>query len=161
MERAAPNRDMTDTERRVSNVVRYGTIAEADYVRARMRVRSGDVLTGWLPFTTGRAQGDRTWSPPEVGEQVVLVAPGGDLAQAAVVGAVYRDAEPGSAPGDKPTVRRTVYQDGTIEEYDRETHTYTLNVVPAGKIVLKVGESSLEIDSSGIRLTAPRIDLNP
>jgi len=160
MERRAPNRDMTDTERRVANVVRFGTIAEADYDNARMRVRSGDVVTGWLPFTTRRAQGDRTWSPPEVGEQVVMVAPSGDLAQAVVVGAVYRHAAEGSAPGDKPTVRRTIYQDGTVEEYDRENHTYTLSVVDAGKIVLKVGGSSLEIDAAGIRLQAPRIDLN-
>jgi len=151
---------MTDTERRVANVVRFGTIAEADYARARMRVRSGNVVTGWLPFTTGRAQGNRTWSPPEVGEQVVLVAPGGDLAQAVVIGAVYRAAEDGAAPGDRPTVRRTLYQDGSVEEYDRDSHTYTLSVVAAGRIVLTVGGSSLEIDADGIRLRAPRIDLN-
>ncbi|KAA5603029.1 phage baseplate assembly protein V [Roseospira marina] len=158
MERAAPNRDLTDLERRVANVVRFGVVSAADYARARVRVTAGAITTGWLPFVTARAHDHVTWCPPEVGEQVVVVAPTGDLAQGVVIGAVYRDAYP--APESRPTLDRTVYADGSTVAYDREAHAFTLDVVAAGSIRLRVGPSSLEIDADGIRLEAPRIDLN-
>ncbi|MQX37878.1 phage baseplate assembly protein V [Roseospira navarrensis] len=158
MEREAPNRDLTDLERRVANVVRFGVISAADYGRARVRVTAGRITTGWLPFVTARAHDHVTWCPPEVGEQVVVVAPTGDLAQGVVIGAVYQAAH--AAPEDRPTIDRTVFADGSTVAYDREVHAYTLEVVEAGRIRLQVGPSSLEIDAAGIRLRAPRIDLN-
>jgi len=158
MERAAPNRDLTDLERRVANVVRFGVISAADYATARVRVTAGKITTAWLPFIAARAHDHVTWCPPEVGEQVVVVAPTGDLAQGVVIGAIYRNAYP--APESRPTIDRTVYADGSSVAYDREAHAFTLNVVEAGSIRLQVGASALEIDADGIRLTAPRIDLN-
>ena len=80
------HQDMTEAERRLSNLVMLGQVAELDAARARVRVQAGPILTAWLPFATVRAGADRTWHAPEAGEQVVLVAPGGDLNQAVVVG---------------------------------------------------------------------------
>jgi len=80
------HQDMTEAERRLSNVVMLGQVAELDAKKARVRVQAGPILTAWLPFATVRAGPDRTWHAPEPGEQVVLIAPGGDLNQAVVVG---------------------------------------------------------------------------
>ena len=152
------HQDMTDAERRLSNVVMLGQVAELDTERARVRVQAGPILTAWLPFATVRAGPDRTWHAPEPGEQVVLVAPGGDLNQAVVVGSLYREAYP--PPADSADISRTLYKDGAVMEYDREQHHWHLSVPSGGKIVLEVGPSKIEMSDSGIRLTAPRIDLN-
>lgn len=156
MERKAPNRDLTDLERRMSNVVRFGTIAAADYTAARVRVTFGKITTAWLPFVTLRAHDHVTWCPPEVGEQVVVVAPTGDLAQGVVIGAVYQHRHP--APEDKPTVAKEVWPDGSSLTYDRESHTYTLDVVPDGKIVLQCGCTRMELSDTGMKLAAPDVE---
>ena len=152
------HQDMTEAERRLSNVVMLGQVAELDTERARVRVQAGPILTAWLPFATVRAGLDRTWHAPEPGEQVVLVAPGGDLNQAVVVGSLYRDAYP--PPSDSADISRTEWQDGAALAYDRQLHHWRLSVPGGGKIVLEVGPSKIEMSDSGIRLTAPRIDLN-
>lgn len=168
-------RDMSDAERRIANVARYATIAEASYGNPpRVRVRDGETLSNWLPFTTSRAGGDRSWHPPEVGEQVIVLAPGGDLNAGCVIGTLYRDAAP--APGDRATLARTVYDDGTVVEYDREAHTYLMDVNAAGRVTINIGGSSIVmdqdkivltsngstlcLDASGIKLEGARIDLN-
>ena len=152
------HQDMTDAERRLSNLVMLGQVAELNVERARVRVQAGPILTAWLPFATVRAGLDRTWHAPEPGEQVVLVAPGGDLNQAVVVGSLYRDAYP--PPSDSADISRTEWQDGAALAYDRQLHHWRLSVPGGGKIVLEVGPSKIEMSDSGIRLTAPRIDLN-
>ena len=52
--------------------------------------------------------------------------------------------------------------DDQLEERDlhRQQHQWHLSVPAGGKIVLEVGPSKIEMSDSGIRLTAPRIDLN-
>ena len=152
------HQDMTDAERRLSNVVMLGQVAELDAERARVRVQAGPILTAWLPFATVRAGLDRTWHAPEPGEQVVLVAPGGDLNQAVVVGSLYRDAYP--PPADSADISRTEWQDGAALAYDRQLHHWRLSVPAGGKIVLEVGPSKIEMSDAGIKITGPRIDLN-
>ena len=152
------HQDMTDAERRLSNVVMLGQVAELDAKTARVRVQAGPILTAWLPFATVRAGPDRTWHAPEPGEQVVLVAPGGDLNQAVVVGSLYRDAYP--PPADSADISRTEWKDGAALAYDRQLHHWRLSVPGGGKIVLEVGPSKIEMSDAGIKITGPRIDLN-
>lgn len=150
--------DMTEAERRISNVALMGQVVALDTVRARVRVQAGPITTDWLPFTTLRAGHDRTWHPPEPGEQVLLVAPGGDLNQAVVVGAIYRADHP--APADSADISRTLYRDGAVMEYDRAQHHWRLAIPAGGRIVLEIGPSKIEMTDAGIRVTAPRIDWN-
>ena len=150
--------DMTEAERRISNVALMGQVVALDTARARVRVQAGPITTGWLPFATMRAGPDRTWHPPEPGEQVLLVAPGGDLNQGVVVGSIYRADHP--APADSADVSRTLFKDGAVMEYDRAQHHWRLAVPAGGKIVLEIGPTRLELNDQGARLTAPRIDLN-
>lgn len=152
------HQDMTEAERRISNVALMGQVVALDTARARVRVQAGPITTGWLPFATVRAGFDRTWHPPEPGEQVLLIAPGGDLNQAVVVGSIYRADHP--APADSADVSRTRFLDGAVMEYDRAQHHWRLAVPAGGKIVLEIGPTRLELSDQGARLTAPRIDLN-
>ena len=152
------HQDMTEAERRISNVALMGQVVALDTARARVRVKAGPITTGWLPFATLRAGPDRTWHPPEPGEQVLLVAPGGDLNQGVVVGSVYRADHP--APADSEDISRTLFKDGAVIEYDRAQHHWRLAVPAGGQIVLEIGPTKLELSNQGARLTGPRIDLN-
>ena len=73
------NARIGELERRLSNTIRPGKVLEADYAKARLRVTMGDNTSAWLPWLTSRAGEDRTWHAPEVGEQVIVIAPGGEL----------------------------------------------------------------------------------
>ena len=123
---------IVELARRLANVVRPGVVAEADFPRARVRVKHGEeaeALTDWLPWLTARAGGGGSWWAPEVGEQVVLLSPSGELAQAVVLPALYSDAHPApSADPDKHLVR---YSDGAVVEYDRAAHKLRAEL-PAG-----------------------------
>jgi phage baseplate assembly protein V len=146
---------MTDAERRIGNIVIMGRVAELDAAHARVRVTSGDITTGWLPFATSRAGRDRTWHAPEPGEQAVVVCPCGDINQGVVVGSVYRDAHP--APGDSEDISRTVFKDGAVLEYDRQEHKYLLDVPAGGAVTLRIGRTTLVLRDDGSTLTTPKL----
>lgn len=111
--------DLVDLARRLANTLRLGTIEQVDHPAARVRVRSGEILTTWLPWFTWRAGATSSWSAPTVGEQVLILAPSGDLAGAVVLPAIYTDAHP--APSNSPTQHVTRYPDGTTISYDHAT----------------------------------------
>ena len=65
---------LTECERKIANLLRPAVVAEARYQDSpRVRVKAGDLLSGWLPWLTTRAGADRCWWAPEVGEQVVML----------------------------------------------------------------------------------------
>ncbi|TIH12744.1 phage baseplate assembly protein V [Marinifilum sp. JC120] len=116
----SPSYGASETDRRLANVIRIGTVAEADYPKARYRVSFGAAVTDWLPWLTFRAGGDLSWWAPEVGEQVVVLAPSGETSGGIVLGSIYSKDHP--APADRPTICRVVFKDGAVMEYDRENH---------------------------------------
>lgn len=153
---------LPDIERRTANQIRYGTILAIDYATARVRVKSGEIESAWLPWSTGRASAaKRRWDPPEVGEQVVMLAPTGDLRQAVVLTGVFQDsAGAPSASADKDT---TVYGDGTVVEYDRGAHALVADLqgtklfADRNKIELTIGGTVLTMTAAGTTLTTPQL----
>jgi phage baseplate assembly protein V len=134
-----------ELERRMSNMVRPGTVLEADYAKARVKVQVGQNQTAWIPWMTGRAGEDRSWHAPEVGEQVIVLSPSGDLAAGYVMpGGVYKNDYPANA--DSAEIQRTTYKDGAVMEYDRENHAHLIQIPDGGKATVKVGaDASTEI----------------
>jgi len=130
-----------DIERRLGKLIQPGTVIEADYKVARVRVSLGKNVSDWLPWMTARAGEDKTWHPPEIGEQVLVVAPSGNSESGFILpGAVYKNDFP--ANGDKVDVSRTTFKDGAIYEYDRENHARLISL-PEGKSTVKVGENAV------------------
>lgn len=112
--------ELVELSRQVANLIRLGTIAEVDHSAARCRVRSGGLLTGWLPWVSPRVGTTRDWDPPTLSEQVLLFAPSGEVAAAVVLTGIYSDAN--AAPSNAPTLHRRVYPDGAVIEYDHASH---------------------------------------
>ncbi|MDD3652315.1 phage baseplate assembly protein V [Immundisolibacter sp.] len=133
---------LIELRRRLDNIVRVGTVAAIDHATARVRVQTGNLLTGWLPWSTGRAGTTRTWDPPTVGEQVTLLSPSGEPAAAIVLPAIYRDAHP--APSDAESVHLTTYPDGASIQYDHAAHLYRI-ALPDGASVEIVATGAVHV----------------
>lgn len=151
--------NLVELARRLANVVREGTVAAVDPANYRVRVQydtdeAGEpVLTAPIPWMVTRAGPDREWWAPEVGEQVVLLAPSGELTQALALPALYSDAMP--APSDDPDKRVQRYSDGAVFEYDRDAHRYKVTLPAAGEMVVSIGGSTWKLESDGMTLVTP------
>lgn len=152
---------LSELERRFENLMRYGTVEQLDEAAARVRVRSGGMLTGWLPWFTHRAGADRSWHAPEEGEQVVVFSPSGEPAQGVVLPAIYQSAHP--APADAKTLHRMVYDDGTVIEYDRAGHKLLASVrgdaevIADNDITATAGRNATVSAAAQMTLIAPQI----
>jgi len=136
-----------DLARRLDNIVRFGVIEQTDFttdpVQPRVRVRTGDILTAWIPISAARANEDAEHDPVQVGEHVILLAPSGELAQAVVVGKLFSNDHP--SPDLSPDNHRRKYRDGAVIEYNSKTHH--LNVVlPAEGTVNLTADGGITIN---------------
>lgn len=155
---------LTETDRRLANIVTIGTVKAVDAANGLLQVDLDGPESEWIPWTVSRAGGDRSWWAPEVGEQVVVAAPSGDLGGAVVLGSLYQDDYP--EPATSLDVHRIIYSDGTIVEYDRAAHQLLANLgaskIQASRteIVLQVGSAKISITSSGIAITGGTLTHN-
>ncbi len=147
---------LVELERRLANVLRIGTVEQLDEAAARVRIRIGELLTDWLPWFTSRAGPDVDWWAPEVGEQVMVFSPSGELGQGVVQPAIYQTAHP--APAASKDKRRIQFQDGTVIEYDRAAHKLLADVkgdvelIATGTLVANIAGSAT--------LTTPQTTIN-
>ena len=117
---------LTDVIRRIENMNRFGLIAAVDHANARCKVRSGQILTDWLPFAAMRAGTTKTWSPPTVGEQCLIVALSGELTTAIVITGIYTT---GIAPSQSPDEHVIEFADGARFVYDQAKSELTITGV--------------------------------
>lgn len=136
-----------DMQRRLANVVRVGVVASVDLPNARCRVTIGDLQTAPLPFITCKAGEDRTWHPPEVGEQVIVLAPSGELSAGFVLGGVYTTAYP--APSTSPEVAKMLFKDGSSATYDRALHSLTLDLPTSGSSLSVTVNGNVSVSATG------------
>lgn len=121
------SRELSDLARRLDNLIRYGTLEQADYPKALCRVRFADGnLSGWLPFLTRRAGGDAEWWAPDIGERVMVFSPGGEIESGAVLTGLFHDGQP--APAADPALHVIRYKNGDVIEHNRADGSYTLRV---------------------------------
>lgn len=137
--------DFAALARMIENLIRFGTIAEIQMTPPRVRVETGSLLTGWLPWLAIRAGADVDWDPPTLDEQVILLSPSGQLANAVVITGIYSDAIP--ANGDRAGLHRRTYRDGAVIEYDSVGHQLRAQLPEGGTTEL--------ISSGGIHLVGP------
>ncbi len=111
---------IADLNRRLNNLIRFGTIAQVDYEASRVRVKSGELLTDWLPFFNIRAASSFVWDPPEQDEQAVIFSPSGELSAGVVIYGLGSSKYP--APSADPKLHRRTYPDGAVIEYHHGNH---------------------------------------
>ena len=111
--------------RAIRNLIRSGVVTEVDTVQGLCRVQSGGIQTTWLNWLTTRAGRSRTWWAPSVGEQVLLLAIGGELDTAFVLPGIFSDDNP--APSASADAWHVAFPDGAVIEYEPETGALTVS----------------------------------
>lgn len=166
------NFSFSELVRRVSNLIRIGVVEKiAD---DKVRVRIDKVLSPWLCIFSN-ASSTKTWIPIEIGEQVAVLSPFGNLDQGVVLRSIYYNNFPSEKNKEDvvfATTKEVVasgknlkvdFKDG-IEMRSGDT----LIVVKDGSILLKSGDAminlssggmSLEVGNSAITISASNIDL--
>lgn len=125
---------IADLRRRLDNMIRPGTIYAVDHAKARCRVKTGELLTQWLPWFAHRAGALRDWNPPSLNEQCMVFSPSGEMGAGFVLVGVNSAAFP--APASSETEHVHAYADGTVIRYDRASHTLTAAIAQGGNAVL-------------------------
>ena len=139
--------------RLIANMIMIGVVDQLDEPNERIRVSADGMLTDWIPWGEQRAGPlKRTWSPPGEGEQVVVLSPYGDPAQAVVLCSINQDKFP--APANSKTVDRTEYSDGSVVEYDTASTTLTVNV-GKGKVIVNCSTAEVHATES-VLLDTPK-----
>lgn len=117
--------DTTELARLLENLLRLGNVSDVQPgLPPRVRVRSGGIETDWLPWIERRAGKTRTWNPPTIGEQVLLLCPSGDLRNGIVLCGIPTDA--GDVPSHSLDETVTLYPDGARTLYNHVTGNLTV-----------------------------------
>ena len=130
---------MAELERLIQNLIQFGTITEtkieAEKMLAKVKV-DDDRTTDFFPFLSRNNSFTKKASPIRVGEQVVVLSPGGVGNVGVILGSIYntRNKEPEGLDGKREVV---TYEDGTVIFYDSELKTLDINAVGLINIVCK------------------------
>lgn len=108
--------DLVELSRRLENLIRFGTIHAVDHAAVKVRVKTGELVTQWLPWIEQRAGQTTTWNPPTLGEQAIVFSPSGEPAGGIVL--VGIDSTAIQPPSHNPDDHATRYPDGTLVRYD-------------------------------------------
>lgn len=163
-----------EAARRIENAILIGRVVEVDRQARRAKVEIED---GWtsaaLPWIERRAGDVRSWSPPTVGEQCLILCPGGDPERGLVLPGVASDAF--ALDGDPELVELLETAGGFADEIDAALNRRTITIPGGGelrvvcgaaqidmaddRITLKVGSAELIVSDGAITLKADTVNL--
>jgi len=138
--------EVSRLNRVISRQMRFGTIAEVDPSKGVARMLLSDPDSGkafkgpWRPWAE-MAGGTRSWRPPTVGQQMLVVSPGGDLAQSLLLPATFSSRV--AAPSDKGDANRETLGEVIL---DMEAARYGITAPridlggEGGKAVARIGD---------------------
>jgi phage baseplate assembly protein V len=152
----------SEVARRLGNVVRFGTVAEIDHKKARIRVKIGKITTTWMPWLT-TAGSVKIWNSPVVGEQVCVVAQDGDLAVSLAIPGIFCNKF--AAPGNNQNTIRMEFSDDVSIEFNKTNNEFTLEIRGAevilggDKFKVSIGASEIEMTPESIRISASSVEI--
>ncbi|MDX5091601.1 phage baseplate assembly protein V [Lactobacillus crispatus] len=125
----------------LKNLVRVGIVSSVDYQKGTAKVAfedRDDMVSPDLQILGKNSYSNKDYWLPEPEEQVLcLFLPNGN-AQGFILGSLYNDED--KLPIKNKNKRHVRFGDGTFIDYDRETHTLTIDFLLPGKIVINNAE---------------------
>lgn len=123
---------LQEIARAIRNLIRTGIVTDVDLDEGLCRVQTGGMQTTWLNWLTCRAGRSRVWWAPSVGEQVLLLAIGGELDTAFVLPGIFSDDNP--APSASPDALHVAFPDGAVIEYEPESGALTVSGIKTANV---------------------------
>lgn len=134
-----------------STLIRLGRISAVTLSPPRCKVLFGDpdvddasaVETPPIRWISLRAGATKRWSPPTIGEEVVLLCPGGQVGLGVALCGLNNDENP--PPGD--TLAEIIkFADGAILSYDPEAHALAA-ILPDGATAMIKASGGITLDA--------------
>ncbi|AXF86644.1 hypothetical protein DTO96_102399 [Ephemeroptericola cinctiostellae] len=122
-------------ERAVANMIRVGVVKSVEGIHAIVAL--GDNDSAPMQWAVRRAHNDSDGWSPAVGEQVIVLAPGGVLEDAFIDGALYRDQYPPATVNPDEHVTR--YANGARLVHNNSTGDLTFEIKGTFRVVAPTG----------------------
>lgn len=126
-----------DANRRLENIVRFGTVKTINPSKPipRVIVNLGDIETPEIRCLNIRSGDDSTWDMPSTNEECVVISPCGDIGPTSfVLYGFYNDDHP--APSDDLNQKIRMFADGCVIAYDISAHHLSAFLPSGGTAVL-------------------------
>ena len=135
-----------DTNRRLENIVRFGTIKTINPSKPipRVIVNLGDIETPEIRCLNIRSGADSTWDMPSINEECVVISPCGDIGPTSfVLYGFYNDDHP--APSDDLNKKIRMFADGCVIAYDVSAHHLSA-VLPSGGTAVLTADGGVTVN---------------
>src|SRR5450830_1908843 len=144
------NEQVLEHSRLIENLIRFGTVAEIkdDHVR----IQIGKAVGNWIRWIAIRAGSTVAWQAPSVGEQAIVLSPGGITITGTAIIGIYSDAFP--SPSFSTSLHTVHYPDGAVIEYDHAVHA--LNVILPADSTATVTAATVTVHAEQVTSDAPK-----
>lgn len=135
-----------DANRRLENIVRFGTVKTINPSKPipRVIVNLGDIETPEIRCLNMRSGDDTTWDMPSVNEECVVISPCGDIGPTSfVLYGFYNDDHP--APSDDLNQKIRMFADGCVIAYDIAAHHLSA-VLPSGGTAVLTADGGVTVN---------------
>lgn len=135
-----------DANRRLENIVRFGTVKTINPSKPipRVIVNLGDIETPEIRCLNIRSGADSTWDMPSINEECVVISPCGDIGPTSfVLYGFYNDDHP--APSDDLNKKIRMFADGCVIAYDIAAHHLSA-VLPAGGTAVLTADGGVTVN---------------
>ncbi|WP_407518064.1 phage baseplate assembly protein V [Acinetobacter baumannii] len=135
-----------DANRRLENIVRFGTVKTINPSKPipRVIVNLGDIETPEIRCLNIRSGADSTWDMPSINEECVVISPCGDIGPTSfVLYGFYNDDHP--APSDDLNKKIRMFADGCVIAYDIAAHHLSA-VLPSGGTAVLTADGGVTVN---------------
>ena len=135
-----------DANRRLENIVRFGTVKTINPSKPipRVIVNLGDIETPEIRCLNIRSGADSTWDMPSINEECVVISPCGDIGPTSfVLYGFYNDDHP--APSDDLNKKIRMFADGCVIAYDVSAHHLSA-VLPSGGTAVLTADGGVTVN---------------
>ena len=139
----------------LEGLVRTGTVTEVDGENHKVKVKNpdwGGVATDWLPVLARWSAGNKLYSLPRKGEQVLCLFYPFSLSQGFAVAGLYSHED--RPPIDQKHKLHLAASDEAVFEYDPEEHKLTIKL-PDGAAIEIGGAESPQVARVGDSVDCP------
>lgn len=125
-----------DIQRRLENLIRLGQIKTVTAAKPYMTVtvQIDEITTAPIRYLNLRAGNDKTWDPPSIGEEVLVLSPCGVLEIGIAVGGLNNADNPALSTDLNKNIR--MFSDGCLISYDTQSHALEAILPSGGTAVL-------------------------
>ncbi len=148
-------KNQSDILRLLRNLIRIGTVNAVDLESGLCRVDTAGNLTDWLNWLTCRAGRTRVWWAPSEGEQVLVLALGGELDTAFVLPGVFSDDFP--APSASADAIHITFPDDAVIEYEPATGALSVTGIKTANVQ---ASESITVSTKVVMVKADKITLD-